>query len=195
MQHLSGKPSHVAIYIDAQGERTIIGLSEDRLDTVTLEGADLRPTDIVVFHLWRDHFARDLERAKSAGCFTVVGVEALGTGISADIAIGSHSDITPEMNLEDELSKFSFIVITQGNKGATEYSKFGEIFHPALEVEAIDATGAGDAFLAGYLTACASEISDSATRLNYGATWAALAVQSESSIPPHWNEVAPLLNQ
>jgi sugar/nucleoside kinase (ribokinase family) len=193
MQKLAGKPSHVAIFIDNDGERTIIGLSEDRLSKVTLEGADLRSEDIVVFHLWRDHFKEDLERAKSAGCFTVVGIEALGTGVLADIAIGSQSDVSPNIDIKKELEKFSFIVITEGDKGATEYSQAGEVFHPALKVQAVDATGAGDAFLAGYITACALKISDSMTRLKYGATWASLAVQTESSIPPDWHEVQHLI--
>jgi ribokinase len=194
MQHLIGKPSHVAIYIDERGERTIIGLSEDRLEVVTLEGADLHPGDIVVFHLWRDHFRKDLELAKKAGCMTVVGVQALKSDITADLAIGSHQDIDPQIDLFAHLSRFERIVITEGSHGATEYSQLGRTFQEAHTVEAIDATGAGDAFLAGYITAVASEIDDAQTRLKYGATWASLAVQSESSIPPDWTNVKPLLN-
>ena len=74
IQHLNGKPSHVAIFVDLKGERTIIGLSEDRLEAVTLAGADLQKGDLVVFHLWRDHFKKDLELAKRAGCITVVEI-------------------------------------------------------------------------------------------------------------------------
>lgn len=195
MQHLTGKPSHVAIYIDKKGERTIIGLSEDRLEVVTLAGAELRPGDIVVFHLWRDHFRKDLDLAKKAGCITVVGVEALKSDITADIAIGSHEDIDTQIDENAHLSRFDRIVITEGSRGASEYSQSGRTFQEAHQVEAIDATGAGDAFLAGYITAVASEIEDAQTRLKYGARWASLAVQSESSIPPHWNEVKRLLNQ
>jgi sugar/nucleoside kinase (ribokinase family) len=195
MQHLSGKSSHVAIYIDAKGERTIIGLSEDRLEVVTLTGADLKPDDIVVFHLWRDHFEKDLARAKQAGCTTVVGIEALKSDISADIAIGSHEDIDGNIELTSQLSRFSRIVVTEGANGASEYSQVGREFCAALEVKAVDATGAGDAFLAGYITAVASEIDDAQSRLKYGTTWASLAVQSESSIPPEWSDVKALLSR
>lgn len=194
IQHLTGRPSHVAIYIDEKGERTIIGLSEDRLEVVTLAGADLRSGDIVVFHLWRDHFRKDLDLAKKAGCITVVGVEALKSEITADIAIGSLEDIDTQIDVSAHLSRFERIVITEGSRGASEYSQSGRTFQEAHKVEAIDATGAGDAFLAGYITAVASEIEDAQTRLKYGATWASLAVQSESSIPPDWTEVKPLLN-
>jgi sugar/nucleoside kinase (ribokinase family) len=193
LQQLQGKPSHVAIYIDAHGERTIIGLSEDRLETVTLKGADLRSGDIVVFHLWRDHFKKDLEQAKLAGCLTVVGVEAFGSEITADIAIGSGADFNSKPS--DFLDRFKRIVITQGADGSTEYSKDGEVSQRALPAKAIDTTGAGDAFLAGYITALAFGKESAEERLLLGATWASLAIQSESSIPPLWSEVEPVLNR
>jgi len=195
LQHLQGEPSHVAIFIDAQGERTIIGLSEDRLSVVTLEGAELGQGDIVVFHLWRDHFKKDLQLAKSAGCITVVGIEALSSDISADIVIGSHSDIGDEIDIQSALARYSQIVVTEGSRGACEYSSEGSIFQEAIEVTAIDATGAGDAFLAGYITALAQGESDAARRLQLGATWACLAVQTESSIPPKWSEVEKFFNR
>jgi sugar/nucleoside kinase (ribokinase family) len=64
-----------------------------------------------------------------------------------------------------------------------------------LKVVAVDATGAGDSFLAGYLTALAQGKESGEDRLTLGTTWAALAVQVESSIPPHFSEVETLLNQ
>ena len=193
MQHLQGKPSHVAIFIDAHGERTIIGLSEDRLDVVTLQGADLRAGDIVVFHLWRDHFKKDLDLAKLAGCLTVVGVEAFQSNITADIAIGSEADINSEP--ASFLHRFEKIVVTQGADGSTEYSQDGEVSRSALPAKAIDTTGAGDAFLAGYITALALGKDSADERLLLGTTWASLAIQSESSIPPLWSEVEQVLNR
>jgi len=193
LQRLKGKPSHVAIYIDLQGERTIIGLSEDRLEEVTLAGADLQEGDIVVFHLWRDHFKKDLELAKRARCITVVGIEALKSDISADIAIGSASDVSSPP--EDSLASFQRIVVTQGVRGSTEYSRTGSVHQKALPAIQVDATGAGDAFLAGYITAVAMDKDLAAERLLMGATWAALAVESESSIPPNWSEVEQVLSR
>ncbi len=69
IQHLNGKPSHVAIYVDLKGERTIIGLTEDRLDTVTLAGADLQKGDLVVFQLWRDHFKNGFTNSERCGVY------------------------------------------------------------------------------------------------------------------------------
>ncbi len=195
MQKLFGAPSHVAIYIDRTGERTIIGLSEDRLDVVTLAGVNLQPGDIVVFQLWREHFQKDLELARAAQCLIVVGVEALTTDISADIVIGSESDSLLDLEMTQLLTRFERVVITHGARGATEHSSTGSIELPALKVDAIDATGAGDSFLAGYITALARDIEDGRERLALGITWAALAVQSEKSIPPHYSEVEKLLNR
>ena len=195
IQTLSGAPSHVAIFIDQAGERTIIGLSEDRLEVVTLADVNLQSGDIVVFQLWREHFRKDLAMAKSAGCVTVVGIEALSTDISADIVIGSESDTLQESEIPRYLDRFERIVITRGADGASEYSHSGEVTKEALKVVAIDATGAGDSFLAGYVTALAQGKVSGEERLNLGTIWASLAVQVESSIPPHFSEVNAFLNQ
>ena len=195
LEHLSGAPSHVAIFIDKEGERTIVGLSEDRLDVISLADVDLQSGDIVVFQLWREHFRNDLALAKAAGCITVVGIEALASDISADIVIGSESDTLQESEIPKYLDRFERIVITRGADGASEFSRLGEVKKEALKVVAIDATGAGDSFLAGYLTAMAQGRVSAEERLTIGTTWAALAVQVESSIPPHFREVQALLNQ
>lgn len=195
IQTLSGAPSHVAIFIDQAGERTIIGLSKDRLEVVTLSGVSLQAGDIVVFQLWREHFCKDLHLARAAGCTIVVGIEALESDISADVVIGSESDLIRGLDLSQYLNRFERIVLTRGANGASEYSVAGEIKQVALPVSAVDATGAGDAFLAGYVTALARGVVDGQERLALGATWAALAVQSESSIPPHYRDVEAFLNQ
>jgi sugar/nucleoside kinase (ribokinase family) len=195
MQNLEGPPSHVLIVIDKHGERTIIGLSEDRLDSLTLEGADLQAGDIVVFQLWRDHFKKDLEIAKKAGCITIVGIEALSSDITADIAIGSASDSTTNEQFATHLHRFSRIVVTHGSQGAFEYSKEGTVNQPAHTVTAVDATGAGDAFLAGYVSSLAMGEESGLERMKIGTAWAALAVQSESSIAPQWVEVERFLSR
>jgi sugar/nucleoside kinase (ribokinase family) len=194
MQFLSGAPSHVAIFIDEMGERTIIGLSEDRLDVLTLSGAELHFGDIVVFQLWREHFQKDLDLARAAGCKIVVGIEALSSDISADIVIGSASDLLSAESISRYLDRFERIVITRGANGATEYSHLGEFHQVALSASVVDATGAGDAFLAGYVTALAQGKLDGRERLLLGASWASLAVQSISSIPPHFREVEARFN-
>lgn len=188
---LEGPPSHVLIFIDEKGERTILGISPDRLDQVTLKGVDLQPGDIVVFLLWREHFAQDLAMAKSKGCITVVGAEALALGITADIAIGSRSDIT-NVEINSELfARIPHIALTNGKDGADEYRQGRHLHQPSVATKIVDTTGAGDAFLAGYISVMARGEKVDGEALLVGSKWSAAAIATESSIPPHWSEVGP----
>ncbi|MCX6437475.1 MAG: PfkB family carbohydrate kinase [Actinobacteria bacterium] len=186
---LEGPPSHVLIFVDEKGERTILGISPDRLDQVTLKGVDLRPGDIVVFLLWREHFAQDLALAKEKRCITVVGAEALALDISADIAIGSRSDIT-NIEVNSELfARIPRIALTNGKDGADEYMQGSHIHQPSVATNIVDTTGAGDAFLAGYVSVIARGEKVDGEALLVGSKWSAAAIATESSIPPHWKEV------
>ena len=186
---LDGPPSHVLIFIDEKGERTILGISPDRLDQVTLKGVDLQPGDIVVFLLWREHFTLDLALAKSKGCITVVGAEALALGISADIAIGSRGDVANVEINKELLDQIPRIALTNGKDGADEYMQGSHIHQPSVATKIVDTTGAGDAFLAGYISVLARGEKIDGEALLVGSKWSAAAIATESSIPPHWKEV------
>jgi sulfofructose kinase len=66
------------------------------------------------------------------------------------------------------------VVITQGIKGATGCDKSGLVRQRAFRVKAVDATGAGDAFHAGYLYGLLNDFS-LAERLVMGSAVAALS--------------------
>lgn len=186
---LEGPPSHVLIFIDEKGERTILGISPDRLDQVTLKGVDLQPGDIVVFLLWREHFAQDLALAKLKECITVVGAEALALGITADIAIGSRGDIA-NVEINSELfARIPHIALTNGKDGADEFRQGRHLHQPSVATKIVDTTGAGDAFLAGYVSVIARGEKVDGEALLVGSKWSAAAIATESSIPPHWKEV------
>jgi site-specific DNA-methyltransferase (adenine-specific) len=146
---------------------------------------------VVVFVLWREHFFADLIKAKSAGCKIVVGLDAINdprvSGV--DVAIGSIHDVHDNFKAQDELARFQRIVVTEGIKGSTEFSQAGISKQPAVLAEVVDATGAGDAFLAGYVTAMAFGNESAQERLLLGATWAARTVETESSIPPSFDRI------
>ena len=183
---LDGPTSHVLILVDGSGDRTILGLAPDRLDQVSLKDVPLAAGDTVVFVIWREHFIADVQLAKSVGCTVVVGLDAVNSeelsGI--DLAIGSHNDVIQDFDPMQALDRFSRIVITEGAAGATEYSPGTQIHLPAKPVEVVDATGAGDAFLAGYLTAMTLNKESAEERLELGIAWAAKTIQLESSVPP-----------
>ena len=105
-----------------------------------------------------------------------------------DLAIGSRNDFPAAINPVDHLDRFTSIVLTDGIQGAVLYSSRSEIRQPAFKVEVKDTTGAGDAFIAGYLAGIAHELSTTQS-LEIAAKWAASAVQSESSVPPAFEVV------
>jgi sugar/nucleoside kinase (ribokinase family) len=184
-----GPSSHVLILVDNSGDRTILGLAPDRLDLVNLENVPLAEGDTVVFVIWREHFLGDVRLAREKKCHVVVGLEAINSPelTDVDLAIGSHNDVSRDFNPKQALNRFKRIVITRGAEGSIEYSTDGETSHPAEAVSVLDATGAGDAFLAGYLTAMSDHKNSAAERLALGSKWAAKTIQIESSVPPPFN--------
>jgi sugar/nucleoside kinase (ribokinase family) len=187
----AGLSRHVLVIVDDEGDRTIVGLSPDTLQHITTRDAPLEAGDIVVFVVWSDHFLADLERARARGCTTVVGLAALGhRAVTADIAFGSRSDVSGEVGSADHLARFGRIVVTSGPEGALQLDGDGELRQPAIPTTVVDTTGAGDAFLAGYLALYARGHVDGLRALEAGARWAALTVAHEGSIPPDWDQVA-----
>ncbi|MFC8126479.1 sugar kinase [Streptomyces sp. NPDC057302] len=69
------------------------------------------------------------------------------------------------------------VVVKLGADGATAYTADGELHAPARPVRAVDAVGAGDAFVAGYLSALLDG-DDVAGRLDRAVTTGAFAVAS-----------------
>jgi len=191
LKELDEETSHVVVAIDKTGDRTIIGLNVSHLNQVNLKGVPLKSSDIVCFVVWREYFLESLLIAQEAGCTTVVGVEALEDKNVryADIAIGSRSEYSPENEMSEYLGRFPRIVLTSGENGVNQYEQDRKIFKSSLKVNAIDTTGAGDSFLAGYLAALAKGDKSGDQAMDAGIHWAALMVTKEQSIPPNWREV------
>ncbi len=77
----------------------------------------------------------------------------------------------------DILERVSFLVVTLGSKGARIQTKEETVHVPAVQAEAVDPTGAGDAFRAGFLAGYIKGLSNE-TCARIGATLAAYAVES-----------------
>ena len=188
--HFDDKTNHTLVLVDEKSERTIISMTTPHLRELRMDKVPFKAGEIVAFVLWREEFLADLQRAQAAGCFTVVGAGALADSsvTSADLVIGSRNDFPVEINPLDHLDRFASIVLTEGMQGAVLYSGGNEIRQPAFKVEVKDTTGAGDAFIAGYLAGIAHDLTTTQS-LEIAAKWAASAVQSESSVPPAFEVV------
>lgn len=187
---IDGPTSNALILIDDKAERTIISMTKPYLRELRMDNVPFSEGDVVAIILWREEFLNDLLRAESSGCLTVVGAAALvDANVShAHLAIGSVSDIPSGVNPEDHLDRFDEIVLTDGLNGARYYSQKQKLQQSALKVDAIDVTGAGDAFISGYLAALANEL-DPSQCLLIATQWAASSVQMNSSIPPAFDLV------
>lgn len=184
------KTNHTLILVDDKLERTIISMTTPHLRQLRMDNVPLKAGEVVAFILWREEFLEDLVKAQEAGCFTVVGAGALADiNIKhADLVIGSRKDFPSELLVQDHLGRFTNIVITDGLSGTVLYGSGVEIHQPAIKVEVRDTTGAGDAFIAGYLAGIAHELG-AVECLEIAAHWAASAVQAESSVPPSFDVV------
>ena len=188
--HIDDKSNHALVLVDEKSERTIISMSTPHLRELRMDNVPFKVGEVVAFILWREEFLGDLKRAQAAGCFTVVGAGALAdvSVTHADLLIGSRNDFSSDLNPLDHIGRFTSIVLTDGINGSVAYSGSDEIKQPAYEVEVEDTTGAGDAFIAGYLAGIAYELT-AAQSLEIAAQWAATAVQFHSSIPPAFEVV------
>ncbi len=185
-----GESDHVLVLVDDEGERTILGLSPTTLHHISSRDAPFEPGDIVVFVVWHDHFLDDLDSARDRGCTTIVGLAALDNpAVTADIAFGSRSDLVGDVGPALHRARFSRIVVTSGPEGALQLDGNGAQRQAALPTSVVDSTGAGDAFLAGYLAMYARGAVDGVRALEAGARWAAITVAHEGSIPPDWRQV------
>jgi 2-dehydro-3-deoxygluconokinase len=77
--------------------------------------------------------------------------------------------------IADLLESVDHVVVTAGGKGAWTHSAEGTIHRPALPVTVIDSIGAGDAFVAGYLSATLDNLSPE-SRLERATTCGAFCV-------------------
>lgn len=103
----------------------------------------------------------------------------------ADIVFASVDELPlvahdPEADLESAVQGLLAqgvrqVVIKRGAEGASAYTSDSSLSVPSKPVPVVDVVGAGDAFVAGYLSALLDD-ADLATRLDRGSTTAAFAI-------------------
>ncbi|MFM6841027.1 MAG: carbohydrate kinase family protein [Candidatus Planktophila sp.] len=184
LQEIVGDSNSALVMVDSDGERTIVALTESHLAEISIADVDFRSDDIVVFSLWRPFFASHLRHIQDIGCTTVVGLEALADPAvhRADFAIGSEAELG-STQISNYLDRFSTIVVTRGAAGVDQYQGTEQIHVDALNGPVVDTTGAGDSFLAGYLSRLAQGDCNLRSALDYGIRWSAATVAIEGSEP------------
>ncbi len=189
-----GRTSQVLIFIEPSGERTIVGFLPDHLGDVSIPVDKIQAGEIVYFAAWHAEFVPAMAELHRRGAVVAtVPPEGEWTTLPVRIVIGSESqfgnddrqsavrrcaDLVPSGALE-------CVVVTRGARGATAYTRQGRLDEPATPIEAVDTTGAGDVFAAGFLWRLVSgcPIRDA---LQAGLRWGAAAVTVPQSIPPPW---------
>ena len=184
LQEVEGATNHALVMVDSSGERTIIALTDSYLSELNLDHIPFTADDIVVFSLWRPFFINHLRRVHALGCSTVVGLEALSDlEVSyADCAIGSETELGG-LDPRHHFDRFPRIVVTRGVGGSDEYREGSHLHQEAIATDLVDATGAGDSFLAGFLSIYAHGGEELAQAISYGARWAAATIANEGSLP------------
>ena len=184
LQEVDGLSNQTLVMVDASGERTIVALTDSHLAEISFKEITFEPSDIVVFSLWRPFFIEHLHYVQNIGCRTVVGLEALNDlrVESADCAIGSESELGGAEPTA-HLNRFKRIVVTRGAAGADDFHSSGVLHQDAVATEVLDTTGAGDSFLAGFLSFLARGEVAPGSDLAYGARWAAATISIEGSQP------------
>ncbi len=184
LQEVEGESNQALVMIDASGDRTIVALTDSHLAEISLAGISFQSSDIVVFSLWRPFFIEHLRYVQSLGCRTIVGLEALtDTQVEkADCVVGSEAELGGEEPTH-HLKRFKRIVVTRGAAGVDDFHSDRTLHQDAIATQVVDTTGAGDSFLAGFLSVIARGEGDTGADLAYGARWAAATVAMEGSQP------------
>jgi ribokinase len=184
--------SEVVILVEPSGERAICGIWPDLLHTIPVPVEHVASGDVVYFAAWHEDFLPAMRQLTDAGAIVAtVPPPTLERGLSASYLIGSHDQYggqDPRRAVSGREGEVHAAVVTQGADGLVIYDHDSSIAYPAHQVAAVDTTGAGDAFAAGFLYEIAVGASV-AHAVSAGSAWAAATVQSPASVPPPWQVV------
>jgi sugar/nucleoside kinase (ribokinase family) len=185
-----GHTSEVIILVEPSGERAMCGIWPDLLHTIEVPAEEVAAGDLVHFAAWREEFVPAMTRLTNGGAVVAtVPPPRIAPDLPVTYVIGSEA----QYGRQDPWGEVGegavrAVVVTRGADGVVIHRRDSSLAYPAHQVPAMDTTGAGDAFAAGFLYQIAVGASvDHAASV--GIAWAAAAVQSLASIPPPWQAV------
>lgn len=194
LQRFDWPTSQVALLVEASGERTMVGLAEDRLAEVPVPVDDMADGDLCVCVGWHASFREPLQRLASRGIpLACVPFDPQEHPVSARWVVGSRLQL-PASARSDPWRYYcdrsegllEAVVITNGAGPVQAYTAAGYLRVDVPQVPVVDTTGAGDSFAAGLVSRLAGGHSLEEA-LRTANCWAAATVQSDSSVPVPWS--------
>jgi len=184
------------IFLDDDGERTILGLeSEHGPSRIAPSQLSAMPSADCAYVESYSRYPSSLATAVPGALIAALPPERSGETGPADLIIGSVSQLpaswrdSPFVAAQSELgSRLRWVVVTDGARGAVAHHVGGAIRVPARPARQVDATGAGDAFIAGVLQGLLGGAGIEQA-MELGVRWGAACVERLQSIPPPWEEV------
>ncbi len=113
----------------------------------------------------------------------------IGLLICNNFEMNIMSDTTA-MTYDDIIAAVPMAIVTRGKEGSVLYRNGGREEIPAVPVKAVDPTGAGDAYRAGFFTACQKGM-DTAAACRVGAVVSSFAVEKTGTQTnlPTWEQM------
>lgn len=153
---VAGPSTRSILLVDPEGERTIVNLgrAQEREPPRRL----LHIAADLIYVRSRAGGLAPLLAAKAAECTLVAHIPPLEAGIfPAHVVVASASDLDANVRVAPFATArqvagdlLRWMVLTQGGEGVTAYTAEGAALSvSAPQVQAVDSTGAGDAFAAG----------------------------------------------
>jgi ribokinase len=196
VETFDGDTSQVLLFIEPSGERTIVGAAEDNLYRVRIPVGAVKAGDLTYFGAWRDTFEPAVGELDKVGAVVAsVPFSQPRSELPVSHVVGSISDV-PESAVGDPWATYQawtggrlrHLTLTQGAGAVRTFSELGCEERPAIRVQAVDSTGAGDAFAAAVLAAMLAG-QPVLSGIREGLAWGAATARSEGSIPPAWRQV------
>jgi sugar/nucleoside kinase (ribokinase family) len=187
LARVPGASTRSILLVDPEGERTIVNLgrAQEPEPPRRLLGMD---ADLIYVRSRAGGLA-PLLAAKAHECMLVAHIPPLEAGMfPAHVVVASASDLDARLRAAPFAAArtvagnlLKWMVLTWGGEGATAYSADGITRSvPAPSVQAVDSTGAGDAFAAGLCHALAQGIAMDAA-LTEAVRWGSAKVARDGS--------------
>ncbi|OAN44901.1 carbohydrate kinase family protein [Magnetospirillum moscoviense] len=155
IRRVKGGSTRSIVMVDPIGERTIVNLGRAKEEQPPARLLDI-PADLVYVRTRAVGLA-PLLAEKGRFCKVVAHIPPIEPGVfPAQVIVASASDLPPDLLAEPVTAglmaagtRLEWMVLTRGADGAEAFSAARHLRQPSPEVQAVDSTGAGDAFAAG----------------------------------------------